>query len=219
MPRRSTTTPGRRMAIGFALAAAVAACGAPSPTVVPATPAPAPTPSPAVTPSPVATAPSPSAGSSPSPTGGLAYDETLLAILPGTIAGLPVVSTPEITAELSADPTLPAIADRVAAGVVADGTRDELAVAMVVHLRPDVFEDAFFRDYRDSFDAAACAQAGGLVGNAEAQIGGRTTFIATCEGGARTYHTFVATRDTIVSVISAGEELRLGEQLMEGLQG
>jgi hypothetical protein len=88
---------------------------------------------------------------------------------------------------------------------------------MVIRLRDGVFGDEFFRDYRDSYDEAACAPAGGLVGNAEAEIGGRRTFIASCENGARIYHVHVEDPDVLVSVTAASEQLRLGERVIEAL--
>jgi hypothetical protein len=65
-----------------------------------------------------------------------------------------------------------------------------------------------------------CAQAGGVVGKAEAEIADRLTHIGTCAGGVRTYHVHVeaAGDDLIISVQSLGDQ-RLGEQVIAGLRG
>jgi hypothetical protein len=205
---------GPRVLVG-AIALLIAACGsAPPPSSAP----PSATSAPVSTPVATATAP-PAASPSPSPTAspGVPYDAALLAVLPATIAGLDVIPTPEIAEELGADPQLQQISDGFAAGIVSDPATGELAVVMLVRLRDGVFADEFFRDYRDSFDAEACAPAGGLVGNAEAEIGGHQTFIATCVNGARTYHVHADDPDMLVSVTAASETLRLGEQVVEAL--
>lgn len=94
---------------------------------------------------------------------------------------------------------------------------DDLASGVVARLRPGVYSDGFFRDWRDTYDKGACGQAGGVVGNAEAQLGGRTVFITSCAGGLLVYHAYVAERDVVVSLFSVGAR-RFGEQLMEGLR-
>jgi len=170
-------------------------------------------PAPAATP---ATAPPPSAAPGPSGEAFLAYDEALLAILPAELDGLAVTSAPEAAADLQADRDLAAAGERVALGLVVDPA-GELAVAAVIALRPGVFSEAFWRDWRDSYDAGACAQAGGVRGRAEAQIGGRLVYIGTCEGGARTYHVQLEDRNMLVSVTAIGEVRRLGERLVEAV--
>jgi hypothetical protein len=87
----------------------------------------------------------------------------------------------------------------------------------VAELQPNRFNDAFFRDWRDSYNAGACAQSGGVVGNAETQIGGRTVYIATGGGDLRVYHTWLPERGAIVSAFALGGR-HLGETLMEGLR-
>lgn len=170
----------------------------------------------------VATPPPPSPAEAPAvappPTGArvVAYDETLLDVLPGDVDGLPVTPVPEAAADIAADPDLVAAGDRLALGMVVDPA-GELAVAAVILLRPGVFSEQFWRDWRDSYDAGACAQAGGVRGNAEARIGGRLVHIATCEGGARTYHVHLERRGVLVSITSIGESRRLGERLVAAL--
>jgi hypothetical protein len=89
-------------------------------------------------------------------------------------------------------------------------------VVTVTRLREGVFSDAFHRDWRDSFDAAVCDQAGGVIGNAEAEIDGHRTFIGTCAGGVRTYHVVLADTDTLISMQALGAG-RLGERIVEEL--
>ncbi|MCJ7710605.1 MAG: hypothetical protein MUQ32_07195, partial [Chloroflexi bacterium] len=96
-------------------------------------------------------------------------------------------------------------------------TADDVAVVSVVRLRSDVFDDAFFRSWRDSYDAAACEAAGGVAGNAEAEIDGRPTYIGTCAAGAHTYHVYLEGPNVIVSVTSVGEG-RFGEQIVAGIR-
>ena len=74
-----------------------------------------------------------------------------------------------------------------------------------------------FRDWRDTYNEGACGQAGGVAGNAQADLGGRTVYIATCAGGLRVYHAYLPERGVIVSLLSVGER-RFGEQLMGGLR-
>ncbi|HET7726685.1 MAG TPA: hypothetical protein VFK54_05095 [Candidatus Limnocylindrales bacterium] len=194
------------VSLGFA-AVIVAACGTPLlPTdeIVVATPAPT---SPPVTPSPALPSGSVAA---------LLYDATLLELLPAELDGLPVESAPEAAADIQTDADLVAAGERLALGLVVDPA-GELAVAAVIALRPGVFSDAFWRDWRDSYDAGACAQAGGVRGNAEATIGGRLVHIGTCEGGARTYHAHLEDRNILVSVTAIGDVRRLGERLVSEL--
>ena len=101
--------------------------------------------------------------------------------------------------------------------VVIDPASGDFAYGSVIVLRPGVFDDAYFRSWRDSFDEGACSQAGGVAGHAQATIGGRTTYLGTCAGGVTTYHVRLDDLDAIVSVSSLGDS-RLGEQLVAGLR-
>ena len=197
------------LALHATLVAVIASgCGTPLlPTdeIIVATPAP--------TSAPVTPSPAPPSGFA----AALLYDETLLELLPAELDGLPVASAPEAAADIQADPDLVAAGERLALGLVVDPA-GELAVAAVIALRPGVFSDAFWRDWRDSYDAGACAQAGGVRGNAEATIGGRLVHIGTCEGGARTYHVHLEDRNVLVSVTAIGDVRRLGERVVSGLR-
>jgi hypothetical protein len=142
-------------------------------------------------------------------------DPSLLEILPASVAGLPVAAVPDPSG--ADDPGLVETVDRMVQAVVVDPASDAFAYASVIVLRPGVYDEAFFRSWRDSFDEGACSQAGGVTGHAEATIGGRTAFIGRCDGGVLTYHVRLDDRDAIVSVSALGDS-RLGEQLVAGLR-
>jgi hypothetical protein len=148
------------------------------------------------------------------------WDASLLAVLPADVEGLPL--TPEADAfEASAsDPDLVRDATAGAVAFVVDPATTEYAVAFVYRLRQGTFDEAWYRSWRDTFDEGVCAQAGGVTGNAEAEIGGRQTHIGSCAGGVRTYHVRLTDGgdDRIVSVQSLGEA-HLGELVIAGLRG
>ncbi len=143
-------------------------------------------------------------------------DATLLEILPAAIGFAKVGIEPESFREAVTDPSFVASVDAAAFAIVVEG--EDLASGVVAHLRPDVFSEAFFRDWRDSYDEGACAQAGGVAARAEVGLADdRTMYVTTCAGGLRVYHAYVAEREVIVSLFSLGER-RFGEQLMNGLR-
>jgi hypothetical protein len=164
---------------------------------------------------------SPSAPVDPGPSASHAtvvVDEGLLGILPPLVEGATLTVDAEtaagIAAQVAADPGLAGDLEAVAVALYA-GEAD-YAVVTLTRLRDGVFRDDYFRDWRDSFDEAVCAQSGGVEGHAEATIGGRTTFIGTCAGGVRTYHTRLEGPDRIVSLQALGEG-RYGERILAGL--
>jgi len=160
--------------------------------------------------------PSPSPGlQSAAPGTGVVMDPALLQILPAAIGTATVSIEPDSFAEAVQDPSFVANVDSAAFAVVTEG--EDLASGVVAHLRPDVYSDAFFRDWRDSYDEGACGQAGGVAAHAETTLGDRPAFITTCAGGLRVYHAYVPEREVIVSVFSLGEG-RFGEQLLAGLR-
>lgn len=228
----------RRVAGGAGLAAvlalAAAACGGGTPsgsvvdTAAPSSEAVVRTPTPSslvasprttaasATPSPQASALAASAGPSTSTSAGVAVeDPSLIAILPATVAGQPVVLESQAFADAVKDPAFAANVEAAAFGVVVAG--NDLAVAVVARPVSGAWSEAWFRDWRDSYDEGACAQADGVAGTAEAQLGGRTVYIGTCAGGLRTYHAWLADRGLLVSGFSVGDG-RYGEQLMTGLR-
>jgi len=162
---------------------------------------------------------SPSATSSSAASGrGVAVDPSLLTILPDEVGGASMDPSPETAADVAKDPALAIAVEALAIGLaVSSGssTDQDLVIASVVRLRPDIFNDAFFRSWRDSYDRAACAQAGGVAGNAETEIDDRQVFIGSCVNGAFTYHTRYG-EDVLVSLTSVGKA-RFGEQVMSNL--
>ena len=208
--RPSSRRPAAATVLAVVLAVAAIGCD-------PATPTPSatPTPAPAGTSSPVSNAsPGPSGAVAASPL--VAIDPALLDLLPKTIGSIPVMPSPESAAEPASDASLAASAQSLAGGLAVDQATGNLVVASVVKLKPGVFSDEFFRDWRDSFDQGVCGQAGGVTGNAQATMDGRTVYIGTCEGGVHTYHVHLEGPDVIVSLNSVGDS-RLGEQLMDSL--
>jgi hypothetical protein len=141
-------------------------------------------------------------------------DPSLLEVLPSMVAGLPVTAADPSGAD---DPGLVQTVERMAQGVVIDPATGDFAYASVIVLEPGVFDEAFYRSWRDSFDEGACSQAGGVSGHAQTTIAGRTVFVGRCTGGVLTYHVRLDRPDAIVSVSSLGAS-RLGEQLLAGLR-
>ena len=69
-----------------------------------------------------------------------------------------------------------------------------------------VFDEPSSAHWRDTYDEAACAPAGGVTGHAQATIDGRTVFIGTCAGGALTYHVRLEERSgSSCSITAVGE--------------
>jgi hypothetical protein len=203
--------PAARTVAGLALVAILlatlgSACNTSVPSVTPATPTRSPLP--------------PASPSAPSPSTAATerglLDPALLDHLPATVDGLPLQRSPASDAIVLSDPTVASYGDAAITGLAIDAAAGEFAHATLIHLRSGAFSDGFFRDWRDTFDAAACLQAGGVRGHAEATIGGRQTFIGSCQGGVRTYHVWLAGSGVLVSVSSVGNR-GLGEKLVAAL--
>jgi hypothetical protein len=166
---------------------------------------------------PAASAAGASAGSA-GPT--VAVNPDLLSFVPESVDGLKLAYDPETTARVTDDPALARDAVGLAIAIAVDpGTSaaPELTVVSVVRLRDPSVGDAWFRDYRDSYDQAACASAGGVSGHAETTIDTRQVFIGSCAGGAFIYHVRLASDGIVVSALSVGSR-RLGQKVMEGLR-
>jgi hypothetical protein len=128
--------------------------------------------------------------------------------------GLDFRYDPETTATVAADPGLARDADGLAIGLYTVRGQQpvvDYVVASVVHLRDPAADDEWFRAYRDSYDQAACAQAGGVARHAQTPMNGRTVFIGGCAGGAFTYH--VRLEQGIVVSLTAVGPGRLGDRL------
>ena len=207
--RVAAQRPGKQVLLGMALAL-VGACGStgPSGTTSPT--------SPTIMPTPSATS-GPIRSTSPPPSGSVVVDPALLEHLPATVDGLPVQPTPESDAVVAADPAVVQSGEAVVTAIAIEPPTGEFAHATLIRLRPDVFDDDFFRSWRDSFDQGFCEQAGGVTGSAQAPMGEWVAYIGTCAGGAHTYHVWLGNSRVLVSVSSVGER-RLGEQLVEALK-
>jgi hypothetical protein len=194
-----------------------AGCGAPAPSLSAplATPPPTLAATEAVSPGlPSAVASTP--GATPGATGpGAVEDPSLIAVLPADVDGNPVVLESQAFTEAMSDRSFAVNVESAAFGVVVSG--DDLASAVVAKPVDGVFSEAWFRDWRDSYNEGACERAGGVARNAEAELGGRTVYIGTCAEDLRTYHAWLEDRGLLVSAFSVGES-RFGERLMAGLR-
>jgi hypothetical protein len=162
--------------------------------------------------------PEPSNGSSVAPSGAVRVDPTLLGVLPVMVAGNPVSESPEAETPAAADPSLAGTVDRLVIGLGHDATMANWAFSSVVALKPGAFSDAFFRDWRDSYDTGACSQAGGTTGtSAQAPMGQYEVYIGRCAGGVSTYHVRLGARNLIVSITALGPD-RYGELTIQGLR-
>jgi len=117
--------------------------------------------------------------------------------------------------EAARDPAFAVHVARAAFAIVTTPT--DLASGVVAQLRPDLLDDTFLADWRETYNEGACSQAGGVATNAETELDGRTVYIATCGGGLTVYHAAIPERDIIVSLFSIGEG-RFGEQLIGDLR-
>lgn len=190
----------RAAILGGVLLAALACTSPPAPTPPPAPSSPpAPASPPTVTPPPA-----------------VVEDASLLALLPAAVDGVAVTTEPQALAEAAADRDFAANVEAAAFPIVAGAA--DLASGVIAELRDGVFNDAFFRAWRDAYDEGACAQAGGVAGHAEVRLGGRPVFITSCAQGLTVYHAHVAEggRDIVVSLFSLGPG-RYGERLMAGI--
>lgn len=216
MRSRSAGSGVRSLVVAW-VAIGLVGCGGPSPS---SSPAPSPSPSLTATPSSSASpsSPGPTVVSSDAPS--VAVDPGLLGHLPDAVDGSALVADPETAAGIAADPALATSASAIdlARVVIAGGSLgDDLAIASVVQLRPGVFGSAFFEAWRRTYDAAACASAGGTTGTSQpATIGTLTVYVGACAGGAATYHAALP-GDVLVSITSVGAR-DLGRLVMEGLR-
>ncbi len=142
-------------------------------------------------------------------------DRSLLAVLPADLEGNTLIVEDGALEVAVQDPDFAASVASAAFGTYVSG--DDLASAVVARPVEGVYSDAWFRDWRDTYDAGTCEQAGGLAATAETDLGDRTVYIGTCAGGLHTYHAWIAERRLLVSAFAVGEH-RFGELLMAGLR-
>ena len=153
--------------------------------------------------------------------GGLVVDARLLEVLPAEIDGVALEADATTAAQDATDPTLAGWAQAIAVALAirpgTSSTGDDLAIASVIRLRPGVFSDAWFQTWRADYDESACEVAGGVKGSpAQVSIAGRTVYVGTCAGDARTYHVHLADPTLIVSITAAGAR-GFGQLVVAGL--
>jgi hypothetical protein len=144
-------------------------------------------------------------------------DATLLAYLPESVADATLREDVDEAAIAVADPNLSRVATALDVGVALDESSANLVTAHVVRLREGAFDDAAYRDWRDTFDEGACAAGGGVKGRAETTIDGRTVYVTTCVTALRTYHLWIGDEELLVSAASIGDG-NFGELLMNELR-
>lgn len=220
--RPSATAAGRALAaagLGVALLAAAAGCGASSPSRSLGATAGLPSTSP-IGPSPTGGG-SLGVGASPAASrSAVAVDPSLLRFVPLGGDGVDLTFDPDTTASVAADPGLAAdisslaigLYTRRSAGASASPSGD-LVIVNVANLRDSTQDENWFRDWRESYDRAACANAGGVVRHAETTIGATRFFVGSCAGGSFTYHVRLRDVGMVVSMTSIGSG-RLGEEIV-----
>ena len=153
----------------------------------------------------------------PDETNPVELDPTVLAFLPATVGGVPVTESADEATQALANPSLERIGTAIDAGVAVDTGSGNLVHAWVVRLRPDRFTETIYQQWRDSYDEGACADAGGVVGRAQATIDDRTVYITSCTASVRTYHVWLEQAGILISASAIGDG-RFGELLMDNLR-
>ena len=159
----------------------------------------------------------PPSPSPPDETTPVELDPTVLAFLPATVGGVAVTESADEATKALSDPSVGKIGTGLDVGVAVDQGNGNLVVAWVVRLRPNTFTDAIYQQWRDSYDEGACADAGGVVGRAEATIDARTVYITSCTTSTRTYHVWLEQPGILISASAIGDG-RFGEVLMDNLR-
>ena len=152
---------------------------------------------------------------------GVDADPSLLDLVPAAEAGATLTYDPETTASVAADPSLARDVNDLAIGLARplNAAPDDanFAIVNVVRIRdPGSVDDSWFRAWRDSYDLAACAQAGGVARHAQTIVNGRDVFSAGCTNGAFTYHVLIGDAGFVLSVTSVGPN-DLGRTIVERL--
>ncbi len=141
-------------------------------------------------------------------------------MLPAEVEGQALRPDAETAADIAVTQDLVPDVEAIAVGLyIAPGasTADDLAIVNVVRLAPGVFDDAWYRSWRSTYDEGACQVAGGVSpGAVHSAIAGHETDIGTCRGGVHTYHVHLANPDRVISITAAGEG-RFGERVVAGL--
>jgi len=146
---------------------------------------------------------------------GVVLDPSVLDLLPTAVDGIAVAEEPDEASSLLNTIDLGRYAEAADAGVAVDGSN--LVVAWVVRVRPGVFDETSYQQWRDSYDAGACSAAGGVTGRAQAELGGRNTYVTSCAAALRTYHVWLEDENVLISASSVGDG-RFGEKLISNLR-
>jgi hypothetical protein len=154
---------------------------------------------------------------------GVAVDPTLLDLVPASAAGADLVFDGPTSATIAADAALARDVSYVAVGLArrrgAPADDADFAIVNVVRLRDPgrADDDEWFRDWRDSYDSAACARAGGVARHAQTAVDGIPVFVGACTNDAFTYHARIGDGAIILSITSVGPG-DLGRRIVEGLR-
>lgn len=142
-------------------------------------------------------------------------DPRLLDRLPTSIERISLTPDVETAAEIAA--TIEADWGIKAMAIAIYPSVEDYAVVTVARLRPDVFNEDWFRDWRETFEQGVCQQAGGVdPGHSEIDLGGHQVFRSTCIGGVVIHHLWLPESQTIVSIQGAGP-LDLGRRVLDGI--
>jgi hypothetical protein len=152
---------------------------------------------------------------------GVEPDPSLLDLVPAAEAGATLTYDPDTTASVAADPTLAKSLNYLAIGLArpigaAPGAPDFAIVNVGFPRDENAVNDRWFRDWRDSYDKSACAQAGGVARHSQTDVSGVTVFIGACANGAFTYHALIADGGIVLSITSIGPA-DLGRSIVEHL--
>ena len=147
-------------------------------------------------------------------------DASLLDVLPESIDGQPRRSDDPTALEIARTGNLGPDIEAIAVGLyvaAGESASQDLAIANVVRLRSGAFSEAWYRDWRTTYDSGACEIAGGVApGAAQSRIGDHDTDIGTCQGSVHTYHVHLTGPHRVVSITAAGDG-RYGELVVKGL--
>lgn len=147
-------------------------------------------------------------------------DPALFEVLPDTSDVFSLTYDPVTTAAIASDPALDPAVDSIATGLyrLRDAAPDgpDFAIVNVVHLRAPAVEGDWFRSWRETYDEAACAQAGGVIRRAQTPVGALIVHVGSCAGGAFTYHARLNEGNVILSMTSVGPA-RIGQTVAERL--
>jgi hypothetical protein len=147
---------------------------------------------------------------------GPTVDAALLELLPTAVDGIALTPCPAAVADMAGDPGL--AADVRALGVALYASLEDYAVATLARVSDGAFSEAFFRDWRDSFETGVCEAGGGVdPGRSEFQLAGRTVYRSSCAGGVVMYQLYLDDQGVLVSIQGVGPR-DLGRQVVAGLK-